>query len=98
MHKVIFWRRVTQILKDIHVNNKDIVNNNTHITIPQQVEIGKYTGNCVSQPNPNGQGEAQPVSDRETCLRGCEGFETKAGVAISDRDISVADMIDDHPP
>ena len=98
MHKLIFWRRVTQTLKDIHVNNKDIVNNNTHIIIPQQGEIGKYMGIRVSQPNPQGRGEAQPVSDRETCPRGSEGLETYAGVAISARDISVGEMINDHPP
>ena len=28
--KIIFWRRVTRTLKDIYVNNKDIVNNKTH--------------------------------------------------------------------
>ena len=80
------------------MNNKDNVNNNTHIILPQQGDIGNYTGNCVNQPNPNGQGEAQPVSDRETCPRGREGLETYAGVAISARDISVGEMIDDHTP
>ena len=72
--------------------------NNTHIILPQQGDIGKYTGYRMSQPNPNRQGEAQPVSDRETCPRGCEGLETYAGLAISARDISVGEMITDHPP
>ena len=98
MHKLIFWRIVTRTLKDIHVNNKDIVNNNTNIIIPQKGEIGKYRGNHVSQPNPQGQGEVQPVSDRETCPRGRDGLETYAGVVISARDISVREMINDHPP
>ena len=78
MQKVIFWRRVTRTLKDLYVNNKDNVNNNTHIILPEQGDIGNYTGNCVSQPNPNG------------LKRSC--------VAISARDISVGEMIDDHPP
>ena len=56
IHKVIFWRRVTRTLKYSYMNNKDNVNNNTHITLPQQVCMGKYTGYLVSQPNPNGQG------------------------------------------
>ena len=70
MHKLIFWRRVTQTLNDIHLNNKDIVNNHTHNIILQQGEIEKYKGTRVSQPNPQGQGEAQSVSDWETCPRG----------------------------
>ena len=98
MHKLIFWRRVTRTLKDLHMHNKDIVNNNTNIIIPQHGDIGKDKGNRVSQPNPNRGGESQPVSDRETCPRGCEGLETYAGAPISARDISVGELITDHPP
>ena len=94
MHKVIFWRQVTRTLKDLYVNNKDNVNNNTNITLPQKGDYRKIHGIL----NPNGQGEAQPVSDRETCPRGCEGLETYAGVAISALDISVGAVIDDHRP
>ena len=61
MHKLIFWRQVTQTLKDMHASNKDNVDN--HI-ISQQGEIEKYTGTRVSRPNPQGPGEAQPVSAR----------------------------------
>ena len=96
--EIIFWRRVTRTLKDIYVNNKDNVNNETHIILPQQGDIGNDTGHCVSQPNPDRQGKAQPVSDRETCPRDHEGLVTYAGVAISARDISVGEMITDHPP
>ena len=70
------------------MNNKDSVNNHTHNIIE------KYTGTRVSQQKPQGQGEAQPISDRETCPRGCEG----AGAATSARDISVGEMISDHSP
>ena len=97
MHKVIFWRQVTRTLKDLYMNNKNNVNNNTHSIVPQKGYILKYTGNRVSQPNPNGQGEAQLVSDREICPRGHEGPRTYAGVAISAWDISVDEMITDHP-
>ena len=65
MHKLIFWRRVTQTLKDMHANNKDIVNNHTNNIISKQGYKEKHTGTRGSQPNPKGQGEAQLVSDRE---------------------------------
>ena len=51
-----------------------------------------------STPNLEGQGEALPASDWETCTRGREGLVTQAGVAISARDISVGAVIEDHPP
>ena len=70
MHKLIFWRQVTRTLKVMHANNKDSVNNNTNNIISQQGYKEKYTGTRVSQPNPQGQGEAQSVSDWETCPRG----------------------------
>ena len=48
--------------------------------------------------NPEGQGEALPASDRETCPKGCEGFVTQAVVATSARDMTVVEVIVDHPP
>ena len=89
MHKLIFWRHVTRTIKEIKDNNKDSKDNNTSIRISEQGYKDTTTGNCGSLPNPQGQGKAQPVSDRETCTRGCEGLRTYAGVAISARDISV---------
>ena len=38
MQKVIFWRQVTRTLKDLYVNNKNNVNNETHIIGPLQGE------------------------------------------------------------
>ena len=58
------------------MNNKDIVNDHTHNILPQQGEIEKYTGTRVSQPNPQGRGEAQPVSDRETVAK-CSSPDSK---------------------
>ena len=72
MHKLIFWRLVTRTLKDIKYNNKDSVDNNTSIIIPEHGYKDTTTGNRGSQPYPQGQGKAQPVSDRETCPRGCD--------------------------
>ena len=92
------WGRITRNLKDLYVNNKDNVNNETHIILPQQGDIENDTGQCVNQPNTDGQGEALPVSDRDTCPRRSEGLEPYAGVAISARDISVGEMINDHHP
>ena len=56
MQNVIFWKRVTRTIKDIYiyVNNKDNVNNETHIILPQQGVIENDTGHCVSQLNPDG--------------------------------------------
>ena len=51
-----------------------------------------------STPNPEGHGEALPATDRETCPRGREGLLTHAVVAISARDMSVGELISDHPP
>ena len=45
-----------------------------------------------------GQGEALPVSDRETCPTCREGLDPYAGVAITARNISVGVMISYHPP
>ena len=56
-----------------NLNNN--VNNKTHNILPRQGDIENNTVHCVSQPNPNGQGEALPVSDRETWPRGREGLE-----------------------
>ena len=80
------------------MNNKDIVNNETHITLPMNSNVGMNTVRCESQPNPEGQGEALPVSDKETCPRGCEGLETMTNVAISARDISFGSVVGDQPP
>ena len=65
MHKLIFWRQVTQTLKDMQDNNKDIVNNNTNIRISEQGYKETHRRNRGSQPNPQGRREAQPVSDRK---------------------------------
>ena len=79
------------------MNNKDIVYNETQNTLPKDGNVGINTVRCESQPNPEGPGEALPVSDRKTCPRGYEGLDTYAGVAISARDISVGEMISDPP-
>ena len=47
---------------------------------------------------PSGQVHVPSVSDRETCTRGREGLRIYAGVAISTRDMSVGEVILDHPP
>ena len=47
MRKVIFWRRVTRTLKYLYVINEDNVNNETHIILPQQDDIGNDRGISV---------------------------------------------------
>ena len=76
--KIVFWRRVTRTLKDIYVNNKYVVNNETHTLLPMNGNVEMNTVRCESQPNPKGQGEALLVSDRESCPRGHEGLDTYA--------------------
>ena len=44
------------------------------------------------------QGHGSSVSDGETRTRGREGLQIYAGVAISARDMSVGEVIFDHPP
>ena len=83
------WRRITRALKDIYENNVDFVNKDTQNVVPSTGNLETSTVDCESTPNPEGQGEALPVSDRETCPRGHEGPRTYAGVAISTRDMSV---------
>ena len=73
-------------------------NKNTPTHVLSTTDLVIDTVDCESTPNPEGQGEALPASDRKTCPRGCEGLETYAGVAIRARDISVGEMISDHPP
>ena len=97
-HKLIFWRRVTRTLKDLKNNNKDSVDNNTSVIIPEQGYVDTTMGAHGSGTYPQGQGNAQSVSDRETCPRGREGPRTYAVVAISARDTSVGEMISDQPP
>ena len=55
------------------------------------------TIDCESTLNPEGQGEALPATDRETCSRGREGLVTQAVVAISARDMSDGAVVGDHP-
>ena len=87
--KIVLWRRITRALKNIYDNNKDFVSKDN---------LETSTVDCESTPNPEGQGEALPASDRETCPRGREGLVTQAVVADSARDMSVGAVIRDHPP
>ena len=92
------WRRITRALKDIYENNVDFVNKDTQNIVPSTGNLETSTVDCESTPNPEGQGEALPASDRETCTRSCEGLVTQAVVANSARDMSVGAVIRDHPP
>ena len=96
--KILLWRRITRTLKDIYVNNKNIVINDTQNILPKKGNIETGTVDCESTPNLEGQGEALPASDRETCTRSREGLVTQAVVANSARDMSVGAVIRDHPP
>ena len=71
-------------------------------TIPNQIvstiNLNADTIDCESTPNPEGQVEALPSTDRETCIMGLVGLVTHAVVAISARDMSVSAVIGINPP
>ena len=87
-HKLIFWRRITRILKDLKNANKDMFNKSFGVIEPENL----INGTTWSEAYPNGQVHASAVSDWETCTRGREGPRTYA------QDMSVGEMISDHPP
>ena len=62
-------------------------NKNISTSIDRTIKIKTGTQDCESKLNPEGQGEALPVTDRETCSRGREGLVTHAVVAISAQDM-----------
>ena len=66
--KIVLWRRITRALKDIYENNKDVVNKDTPNRVLSTDNLEIDTVDCESTPNPEGQGEALPASDREICL------------------------------
>ena len=95
--KIVLWRKITRALKDIYDPKKDVVNENTPNHIPSTTDLIIDTVDCESTPNPEGQGEALPASDKETWPGGCEGLATQAVVATSALDMSVGVLIGDHP-
>ena len=76
-HKLIFWRNVTHVLKDLKTANKDMFDRTIDVIKPDQINDATRSDNCSSK-----QGHASPVSDGETRTRGCEGLRTYASVAI----------------
>ena len=74
--KIALWRKITRTLKDLYVNDKDIVCNDTQNTLPIKGNVETETVDCESTSNIEGQGEALPASDRQTCTRGREGLVT----------------------
>ena len=97
LDNIVLWRKITRALKDIYKDNKDVVIKDTQIIVPSIGNVERSTVDCESTPNLEGQGEALPASDRETCPRGCEGLVTQAVVATSARDMIVGAVIGDHP-
>ena len=76
------------------LENKDMFDN-----ILGVIELESHINDTTrSETYPSGQVHAPPILDRETCPRGCQGPRTYAGVAISTRDMSVGEVILDHPP
>ena len=61
--------------------------------IDNPVNDARRSKTCSSE-----RGHASPISEGETCTGGLEGLRTSNGVAISARDMSVGEGINDHPP
>ena len=55
--------------KNIYEPKKKVVNKNIWNSIDSTVKMNAGTKDCESTPNPEGQGEALPATDRETCSR-----------------------------
>ena len=95
--KIVLWRKITRALKDIYDPKKDVVNKYIPNQTLNTTDLIANTIDCESTPNPEGQGEALPATDRETCSRGRDGLITHVVVAISVQAMSVGALISDHP-
>ena len=91
--KLIFWRRITRVLKDLKITNKDMFNHSFGVIESDNINDATRSEIC-----PSGQVHASSVSDGETHTRGREDLRIYAGVAISALDMSVGEVISDHPP
>ena len=60
-HKLIFWRRVTRVLKDLKIANKDMFDHTIDVIKPDQINDATRSETCSSE-----QGHASSVSDGET--------------------------------
>ena len=78
---------------NLKIANKDMFDHNFDVIKPDNIDDATRSETCSS-----GQVHASPVSDGETRTRSCEGLRTYASVAISARDMSVGEVILDHPP
>ena len=78
---------------DLKFANKDMFDHNFDVIKPDNINDATQSETCSS-----GQVHASSVSDGETRTRGCEGLRIYAGVATSAQDMSVGEVISDHPP
>ena len=91
--KLIFWRRITCVLTDLKIANKDMFDHNFGVIKPDNNNDETQSEICPSR-----QVHASSGSGGETRTRGCEGLRIYAGVVTSARDVSVREVISDHPP
>ena len=87
---MIFWRRVIFVLKCMKLHNKDLFD---HRIGAVDSSMDATSGDISEE-----QVHTYPVSDEETRIRGREGPRTSAGAAFKARDISVGEVVLDHPP
>ena len=78
---------------DLKITNKGMFDHNFGVIKPDNINDATRSEIC-----PSGQVHASLVSDGETRTRGREGVRIYAGVATSARDMSVGEVIPDHPP
>ena len=68
---IVIWRKITRSLTDIYEPKKIVVNKLISTSIDKNINTNKGTQDCESTPNPEGQGEALPATDRKTYSRCC---------------------------
>ena len=84
------WRKITQALKKLHINNTNKSKDNTD-------EINPELRDCENTLNQTGS-DVPLVSSKETCQGNLKGITTHAVVANSARDMSVGAVIRYYPP
>ena len=70
----ILWKKIARAFKDIYKQKKKAVNKIISTSIDKTININAGTTDCESTPNPEGQGEDLPATDRESCSRGHDGL------------------------
>ena len=72
--KIVLWRKITRALKEIY-EPTNIVDKTVINIMDKTINPNKDTNDCLSTPNPKGQGEALPPPSEETSNTCCCGHK-----------------------